>query len=285
MYCRGEPMFRLRLAFAVCRGVLLSIPFTKNLDDFAPDLSDLTCKGVSVARKSAGMRKSVRGFTLIEVLISAGLLAMMGSLGMSVLHSSVRVRDAVQAQSQPYHMARQALRRMSREISMAYVSAHVDSESSMVQTGFEGSADKLSFTAFGYVMHRQNAKQSDQHKVAYFLGPDPQTGQQALLRSQIRHAKEFSRNEGKAQVLCKRVSKLRFEYWNEGTKAWQSEWKSQAASSEWSAQNSGVVASDSKSALPKRVRIELSTRLGEKEELFLTTQTGVWLYTEPINMQ
>ncbi|MEM7589257.1 MAG: type II secretion system protein GspJ [Myxococcota bacterium] len=231
------------------------------------------------------MTRGVLGFTLIEVLISAGLLAMMGSLGMSVLHSSVQVKDAVQAQSQPYHMARQALQRMSREISMAYISAHGDPESPVVQTGFEGSTDKLSFTAFGHVVHRQNAHQSDQHKVAYFLGPDPQTGQQALLRSQIRDAKEFSRNEGKAQVLCKRVNKLRFEYWDERTKAWQSEWKSQVASSEWNLQNSGSAASGSKTALPKRVRIELSTHLGEKQELFLATQTGIWLHTQPIRMQ
>lgn len=231
------------------------------------------------------MQHGVPGFTLIEVLIAAALLAMMGSLGMSTLHSAIQVKDAVQAQSQPYHMARQALQRMSREISMAYISSHVDPESPVVQTGFEGNESKLSFTAFGHVVHQRDSNQSDQHKVSYFLGPDPQTGKQALFRSQIRHAKEFSRDDGKAQVLCRRVNKLRFTYWDERKGQWQSEWKSQVASSEWSLQGNAAAALGSNSALPRRVRIELSTYLDEKQELFLTTQAGIWLYAQPVKMQ
>ncbi|MEM7402524.1 MAG: type II secretion system protein GspJ [Myxococcota bacterium] len=227
----------------------------------------------------------MRGFTLIEVLIAGGLLAMMSALGMSTLYSSLQVKNALQAQSQPYSMARQALQRMSREISMAYLSKNMPPESPVVQTSFEGGSDKLSFTAFGNMLYRRNSKQSDQHKLVYFLGTDSHTGVTSLMRTQTRDAKNFARDEGAVtQVLLRDVSKLQFQYWDQQTETWQSEWQAKPSASRWLGDvGSGL----NKEGLPQRVRIQLSARLGEQEqkrELLLVTQAGIWLQT-PIKMQ
>lgn len=65
---------------------------------------------------------AIYGFTLIELMISAVLVAMMGVLIMASIHSSVASKDSAEKLSQRFQEGNQAIARMSREISMAYLS-------------------------------------------------------------------------------------------------------------------------------------------------------------------
>ena len=62
-----------------------------------------------------------RGFSMLEILIAAGLMGIMGALMVTSLSSSMDVKDAVETASDQYHLVRQGMSRMVREISMAYL--------------------------------------------------------------------------------------------------------------------------------------------------------------------
>ena len=114
-------------------------------------------------------RKNFPGFTLIEVMVATVLLGMMGVLLMYSLNSSITAKDTVDEISLRYQMVRQALARMSREISMAYLSKNIAlSEPSFVTQQFKGSQHRLFFSAFGNIVHQRDAKQSDQQVIGYY---------------------------------------------------------------------------------------------------------------------
>ncbi|MCO4764231.1 MAG: prepilin-type N-terminal cleavage/methylation domain-containing protein, partial [Myxococcales bacterium] len=69
-------------------------------------------------------RRGERGFTLMEIMIAAALLAMMGAiLGTSISAVLGAITDNREMQDR-YHAARVALGRMQREVAMAYLSKH-----------------------------------------------------------------------------------------------------------------------------------------------------------------
>lgn len=197
-----------------------------------------------------------RGFTLIEVMISAMLLGLIGVVLMTTLNSSLDVKDRVNTISNRNHLIRQALARMTREISMAYLSSHRNVNFTVIDTKFIGEKSSLTFVAFGGVVHKRNVKESDQREIDYFISQDPKTGESSLMRREKANPGRMLVREGRAQVLCPNVSKLSFKYWGEKNKKWETEWKTDNA----------IL-----TTLPRRVQIELEVGLeGDVQEKFIT---------------
>ena len=127
-------------------------------------------------------RRGLAGFSLLEVLIAASLMAIIGALLLTSLSSSLDAKEAVESTSDRYHVVRQAMGRMTRELSMAYLSKHRDAPELRAKTGFKGEAERVDFTAFGGVSLKQDAKQSDQRELSFFIGVDPENQASALMR-------------------------------------------------------------------------------------------------------
>ncbi len=207
------------------------------------------------------------GFTLIEVMVSAVLLALVGMMLLQTMTSSIDVKDRVEDISDRYHMVRQAMSRMSREISMAYVSGHKNVNDLVVETVFKGDKDKLLFTAFGNVTRMADAKQSDQRIIEYTLGTDQKTNTQSLMRRERLNPGKNLREGGTTNVLCPNIKSLQFEYWNQELNKWDSAWDTDS-----------VVY---KGMLPKRVRISIVGIMDSKKEEKFLTQSEIWL-TAPV---
>src|SRR5690606_10365498 len=93
-----------------------------------------------------------KGFTLAEVLIAVAILAMIGALSYGTLARAISARDRAEEITEFYHDIRQALTRMSREVSMAFLTTHYDCEDPRTQTLFKARSSmgggRLDFTSF-----------------------------------------------------------------------------------------------------------------------------------------
>jgi general secretion pathway protein J len=165
----------------------------------------------------------LHGFTLIEVMVAMVLMGMMGMLLMAAINSSLQAKDSVEDISSRYQLVRQALSRMSREISMAYLSKHMALGDPSYVTQFKGAQNRLYFSAFGNVVHQRDAKQSDQQVIGYYLATD-KLGRQSLMRRFQANLNLDVEKGGTAQVLCPNVTKLEFSYYDSRYKKWEESW-------------------------------------------------------------
>lgn len=163
------------------------------------------------------------GFTLVEVLVATFLMGLMGALLMTAMNSSIKAKDTVEEVSGRYHLVRQAMSRMAREISMAYLSKHMNFGDPAYMTQFKGRKDSLYFSAFGNVVHQKDAKESDQQVIGFYLATD-KNGQQSLMRRAQPNLNLNVEKGGLAQVLCPKVSKLEFMYFDNRYKKWDESW-------------------------------------------------------------
>ena len=116
--------------------------------------------------------------------------------------------------------------------------------------------------AFGGLQHRQDAQESGEREISYFIKDS-----NLMRREKINPGKQLF-DEGKPRLVCSNIDKLEFKYWNPVTSAWDSQWITQ-----------GKPIPDV--TLPPRIRIELSAKLKEDEIEKITTETEIWL-TIPI---
>ena len=206
------------------------------------------------------MIKTNPGFSLIEILIAAALLGMMGVILMSTLTSALNVRDKATAISERHHLIRQALARMTSEINMSYISNNRSPMNPVVDTQFSGEKSKISFVAFGGLAHKQDAKVSGEREISYFI----EDGN--LMRREKENPGKYPYKEGKAKLVCPKVDKLELKYWNITSSAWDSQWRTEGQQM-------------INATLPVRVLIELSAKLNEddNEPEKITTETQIWL--------
>jgi Type II secretion system (T2SS), protein J len=208
-----------------------------------------------------------RAFALIEVLVAASLLAIVGALMMTSLSSSIDAKDAVDTISNRYHLVRAGTSRIVDEISMAFMSAHHNEIEVRTKTGFLGERNRLSFTGFGYVPRVEDEKKSDQRQLTYYLDTDPRTGSQALFRREQANLDDDFEEGGRALVLLPHVRDLEFQYWDPEKDAWSEKWD--AAGTELG-------------RLPARVKIKIVAVMNDDVEMPFVTETKIWMQA-PLN--
>ena len=204
-----------------------------------------------------------RGFSMLEILIAAGLMGIMGALMVTSLSSSMDVKEAVETASDQYHLVRQGMSRMVREISMAYLSTHRNALEPKAETHFRGESDELHFIALGHVVRKANAKESDQRELSYFIGTDEKNGLQAILRrEQANPDVEFDEG-GRTQTLVYPVTELIFSYWDLVTEDWKESWDTEEAAT--------------LNRLPSRVRIEIKMTMEDGTEQLFMSQSKIMM--------
>jgi len=210
---------------------------------------------LKVARKS----KEPLGFALMEILIATALMAIMGTLMVTTISSSIDAKEEVEKVSDRYHVVRQAMSRMTQELSMAYLSAHRNSFELKVNTQFKGESDQINFVAFGRPVFRANAKNSDQQEIGYTLDYDDRSGGQAIFRRSQANPDLESEEGGRIQTLCPGVSELTFEYWDSVSTDWKEAWDTE---------ETGTIG-----RLPERIKIKFTADMGDGIEQTFLTQT------------
>lgn len=209
-----------------------------------------------------------RGFTLAEALVAMAILAMIGTLTYGTFAQAMSSRERAESITRHYHEMRQAMLRMSRELSMAYLSAHRDCEDPRSKTVFatrrSGGGMRLDFTSFSHYKVRADANESDQNELSYFVDRDPDDPtQQALMRREATRIDEEPEEGGSEEVLAHRVTDLRFSFYNARDDRWEDDWDS--------------TGSDNRNELPLFVRMELVTKDPSGKDETFVTKTRVFL--------
>lgn len=205
------------------------------------------------------MGRSQRGFTLAEVVIALAVLALIGTLTFGVFNQSLNARTQALEITEHYHMVRQAMLRMAREVSMAFVTIHKDCEDPRTDSMFvgerSGSSFRLDFTSFGHFKTQADANESDQNELSYFVDTDPEdSGRKALFRRSSARIDDEADEGGFEQILARRVLGFEMEFYDDKDDRWIDEWDTRD--------------SEFRDRLPLFVRLQLKIEspFGEEEE-------------------
>lgn len=207
-------------------------------------------------------RAAQRGLTLLEVLVSIGILAMIGTLVYGALDGMTRSRQGIERIDDRFHQGRQALARMSRELQSAYLSLHMplqiaNAVSTTVFIGTDsGTSDRIDFTSFSHRRLQRNVHESDQNELSYFMGRDPdRSDKYDLLRREQKEIDTDPTHGGVVNVLCEDVTAFDVQYLEPSTDTWLDSWDSTQPA------NQGQF-----NHLPLQVRIRLTLRGGEGDK-------------------
>ncbi len=232
-----------------------------------------------------------RGFTLIELMIAVGLLALIGALIFGFMTVSIRGRRQAYRLQERYHAARIAMSRMRKELESAYISNHRNIDK-YPKTLFVGSKERIDFTYLGHLRVAEGARESDQGAVSYFLESDPDhPGQKALMRREKTPIDDRPRKGGVVQKLAENVKSLRFEFWDPKDFEWERDWKAELDPvdvtgganplSRIKKAEEVLSGDEDEFILPSRVRIQLVLKDDEGHEYPFETQARIYM-REPL---
>ena len=208
-----------------------------------------------------------RGMTLIEVMVAIAMFAAVGALVYGGFAQTSHAKRTLEGQLNRYHEVRSAMERMVRELSMAYVSTHLNLSPSLQQmkTTFVGKdsgfGDRIDFTSVSHTRIYRDAKESDQNELSYFVTDAPGTdGKKVLARRMQARPDDKPAEGGRVEVLLEDVVEFDLEYLDSATWEWVKSWDA----------TSGVSQTN---RLPTQVKIKLTIPQitnPEKRETFVT---------------
>lgn len=220
--------------------------------------------------------KGSRGFTLIEVVVALGILAMISAMVYSAFDGAVDLREAAQVDEETVDGGRVAIARMSREIRMAFLDPRIYSATAgqlqggtlteTYKTLFKGEDDggnsKITFTSFSHLRLYHDSREGDQTELTWWLEPDDGgNGLYKLMHRESPRIDEDPEKGGIDEVLAYGVREFRLRYYDFRKEEWQTEWDSDGT--------------DYKGRLPKAVEINLI--LEDPDEIAHPYHTKVYL--------
>jgi general secretion pathway protein J len=221
-----------------------------------------------------------RGFTLLEVIIATAVVGMIGVSIYGAVDRAFQLKEEVALYSERYRQAYVALDRMTRELSSAFVSNHVELSEPRVETVFLGEDDEIRFTAFSNTVLRAGARQGDQETIFYHLDRDPagleEKGKCLLRWSAPRLLEDADdQSKGRDRVVICGVERLHLAYHAQREDDWSDDWRTSDSARE--AKDFGVEQEDMRKRLPDRVRIEITLIMPDGELKLFRTATKLRL--------
>lgn len=175
-------------------------------------------------------RQHKRAFTLLEVMVAIGIVAMLGVLIYGAFMGMSRSRKNMEHVGNRYQQGRQAVDRMARELSSAFLSGHQPFQQLQYvrETTFLGTdsrpADRVDFTSFSYMRLQADSHESDQCEVSFFAATDPKTGQLDLVRRVQKYIDDEPTRGGLVQVLAENIDSFDVSYFDSLTGEWIDSW-------------------------------------------------------------
>jgi general secretion pathway protein J len=192
--------------------------------------------------------------TLLEILVSLGVLSMISLLIYGAFDSLSRGRRGEAARADRARQGREAVERLAHELQTAYVSMHTPSNAALVTrtTGFiaqhSSHYDRVDFTAFAHRRIVADSKESDQAAIGYFVVKDPDVdGKMDLVRREQAPIEFDFKRGGVVNVLAEDVETFSLKYLDPLTGQWNETWDS-------------TVLTAQLNRLPLEVRIELELK-------------------------
>ncbi|MBQ9394296.1 MAG: prepilin-type N-terminal cleavage/methylation domain-containing protein [Proteobacteria bacterium] len=218
------------------------------------------------------------GMTLIEIMIVVSLLAGVMAISWGSFSVAADSQERMQEINERLHGVEQAVNKMVRDISTAFITKHGDDDSQTeirYKTGFLGDENRVDFTSMGYVRMFRNEKVGDQSEISYFIkdmkNEEGDWETYLVRREQAPINDDFTRG-GTILPLLDHVLSFRLQYWDDekaemavGNDGWVDSWDTEH--------------SDYKGRLPSRIKIEIEIDdpLGGDDPMLITTQAQIHL--------
>lgn len=214
--------------------------------------------------------RAARGFSLLEVMIAVAITGIIGALTLGAFRQVDRASEIARSQGERYAAARLALSRLSREVSMAFLSEHYDHKRYRERpTLFKGREDSLLLTTMAHERLARDAKESDQSVVEYSVDADPEhAGEEGLFRREKARIDDEPDREGRKDLVADHVAAFRLSYWDAKRKDWVREWSTRSV--------------EHQDELPGRVRFELEMKLADGRIEKFSTETRIAI-TRPLD--
>ncbi len=185
------------------------------------------------------VRRSLAGFTLVELLVAIAVLSMISVLIYSAFSSMKRSKEGIQRVGDRYREGRMAMARISRELQGAYISLHVPIDLSLqvVKTAFTGHqgtpADRVDFNSFSHVRLDRDSHESDQCEISYFGASERKTGINNLVRRESPKLDQYPERGGRVEVLATDIDLFDLEYLDPLTGQWTESWDTTQATGQF----------------------------------------------------
>jgi general secretion pathway protein J len=181
-------------------------------------------------------RRGTRGMTLLEVMVSIAILAMIAILLYGAFDSLSRGKKGEGIRTDRARQGRQAIARISRDVQSTFLSLHMPPNVALQTrvTAFIGTHqtpfDRLDFAAFAHQRFERDAKESDQAEVGYFVVPDPERdGKMDLVRREQTPPDLDPKRGGTVNVVAEDVETFTIKYLDPLSGLWQENWDSTQA--------------------------------------------------------
>ena len=175
-----------------------------------------------------------RGFTLLEIILAVSVLALVGTMIYGGFSQTALNKARIEEDVDHSRIIHMALARMARELTMAFVSTHVNPSLDLrvVDTAFigkdNGKDDRIDFTSFSHRRLYRNARESDQNEISYFVTEHPDDpGVLVLARREQNRIDEDPRRGGKSQILVENVEEFNVEYFDPLLTDWVQTWNTE----------------------------------------------------------
>lgn len=177
------------------------------------------------------MSARTRGMTIIEALVAITILAIVATVVFGGFSQTMRNKRRIEEMADRSHVIRVAMERMVSELSMAYVSVHVNVDPSL-QTmntcfigGRSGRGHRIDFTSFSHRRLYRDAHESDQNELSYFVTEHPERRDTLVLaRREQNRIDEDPQTGGTIQILVEDVLEFEAEYLDVVTGEWTDTW-------------------------------------------------------------
>ena len=172
--------------------------------------------------------KNQAGFTLIELIVSLSIVAIIIALGLGGVRLGINARDAGEQKVDTYQRLRIITEQLTQKLQSTYpvfvsqkngIPLVQDSTSSKRIMAFEGKSDALRFVTFASPITATN-QDSWIHEVKFYIGKHPENEKQGiiLMEKKISGGDIFSRINPNAEntqyyLLSENVSQIKFRYY------------------------------------------------------------------------
>lgn len=162
------------------------------------------------------------GFTLLEVVISIAIIAVITLSVASILRSSYGIRTTLSDRSKINHRLANAMERLVSDLQHAYIVPTTDTERNgegrrqkgIFQIDTTGDQYRLRFTTMAHRSRFKNSAEGDATFVVYELKDNPQTpGRMDLTRSESPRVPEDFRDNPGAAPLARWIKRLEVKPW------------------------------------------------------------------------
>jgi general secretion pathway protein J len=175
----------------------------------------------------------MRGMTMIEVMVAIGVLAGIAVFIHGVMVSLSNGKKAEGMRADRAHQGREALQRIVRDLSSAYLSLHVPVIPALQtsRTAFVGRSsdpfDRIDFTAFAHLRTERDAHESDEAEVGYFVVRDPDVADKMdLVRREQTPIDLDPLKGGTVNVVAEDIESFDLRYFDPMTARWVETWDS-----------------------------------------------------------